>query len=148
MSKSSKIIIDAYPSQFIFIRPAKDFRVSIHTFLYMTRMGDTWVPISIGKEVQMEKIPADPNVCRIDLFDLDRPIPPGIFNKQNPISIFIEYGIGKCFEKSILLPLNRPVVYFLGTVRFKDQFENPRETFQKAFKTARTGRVIFDQADL
>jgi len=148
MSISSKIIIDAYPSQFIFIRPAKDFRVSIHTFLYMTKFDKTWVPVSIGKEVPMEKLPADPNICRIDLFDVDHPIPSRIFNKQNPINIFIEYGIGKCFEKSLLLPLNRPAVYFLGTDRFRDQFENPKEIFQKALKTARAGKVVFDQVDL
>src|SRR5215471_17122591 len=100
MSKSSKIIIDAYPTQFIFIRPAKDFRVSIHTFLYMTKFDKTWVPVSVGKEVQTEKIPADPNIRRIDLFDVEHPIPSEIFTKQNPIHIFIEYGIGKCFEKS------------------------------------------------
>ena len=111
-------------------------------------MGDTWIPVSIGKEVQMEKIPADPNISRIDLFDLDRPIPPEIFNKQNPINIFLEYGIGKCFEKSRLLPLNRPRIYFLGIDRFRDQFEDPREVFQKALKTARAGKVVFDKVDL
>lgn len=148
MSTSSKIIIDAYPSQFIFIRPAKDFRVSIHTFLIMTKFDKTWVPVSIGKEVQMEKIPADPNICRIDLFAVEHPIPSEIFKKQNPISIFIEYGIGKCFEKSMLLPLQRPTVYFLGIDRFRDHLENSKEVFQKALKAARVGKVLFDKVDL
>jgi hypothetical protein len=144
---AARIIVDAHPSSFTFTRPTKNFNLFVDTFIYMAKSDSRWQPIAIGEEIPSE-YRADPNICRVDLFDLDWQRPTSdTFDKDDLIEIFFEYGIGRCFEMS-LLPELRPVVLILGVDRFRDYFKNPREVFEKAAKRGGAKIVVFDKTEL
>jgi hypothetical protein len=144
---SPRVIVDAYPSHFVFSRPAKDFRISVDPFIYLAKDQDRWLPTSVGEEISKEDLCKDPSITRVDIFDLDQSIQFGDYDREELIEVLVEFGIGMCFVKSILPPL-RPVVHFFGADRFREKFENPREIFEKALKHGGAGIVVFDRMDL
>jgi hypothetical protein len=144
---SPRVIVDAYPSHFIFSRPARDFQVSVDTFIYLAKEQDRWLPIAISEEIPVEELRKDGrSIARVNVFDLDQPVPSGS-DREELIEILAEFGIGMCFVKAIVPPL-RPVVHFLGADRFRDKFENPRKIFGTALKHGGASVVVFDQMDL
>ena len=144
---ATQIIINAHPSQFTFARPVKGFNLSVETFIYVAKGDSKWEPIAIGEEIPIEH-KADPSIRKINLFDLNNELPSSITLSMNDlIQIFFEYGIGRCFEMS-LLPQLRPVVFILGADKFSTLFENPREMFEKAARLGGAGIVVFDKTEL
>ena len=145
---SPKIIVDAYLSQLIFIRPDKNYRISLGTFLYMIFLENykIWRPISIGEEITEEYLRADPNIVRADVFNSEEPIQFGILDREDLMLILLDEGLSKCLELSRFHL--KPVVYFLDADRFSDKFKNPRDMFQKILKQSSAGTVVFDQMEL
>ena len=143
---SKQIIIDVFPSKFIVTRADKDLNFLIPTFVYLDNSGSKSLLLSIGEEPPSEHS-TNRGIVRIDVFDAE-PLPPGtIFSRDDLIEFIFEFGIGRCFEMS-LLPQLRPVVFILGVDRFNALLENPREVFEKSAKLGGAGIVVFDKTEL
>jgi len=73
------------------------FRLKL-LYIYVAKDDLRWEPIAIGEEIPIEAIEHkdDPNIHKINLFDLGHQLPPSItLSMDDLIQIFFEYGIGK-----------------------------------------------------
>jgi hypothetical protein len=144
---SRRIIIDLYPSWFVFTLQGKNSSLCIATFLYFRKDEALWVPLAIGEEISSEYLSA-PNIYRINLFGSNDHLPAEwSLDREVLIQLFLEYGIGKCFE-SFWLPQLRPIVFLLGADRFGAQFKNPGDVFAEAARCAGACLVILDRTEL
>lgn len=143
---SRHIVIDASPAKFIFTRPDKQLSFSISTFIYLDNSEPKSALLSVGEELPKEHH-AVPGIRKIDLFEMNTQLPPDTtFSRSELIQLFFEFGIGRCFEATIV-PALRPVVTILGVSKFNNLLANPKDEFEKAAKRSGAGIVLFEKTD-
>jgi hypothetical protein len=143
---AKRIVVDAYPSKFIFTRMDNGVNFSIATFVYLGNNGSGWTPLAIGEEIPREFL--TPDVHKFELFESPGHSPPASHLGPNALlQIFFEYGIGKCLGGDFL-PNLRPVVFVLGANRFTGHFEDPKVKFDEILKRAGAAIVVFDKTEV
>lgn len=98
-----EITLHITPAHFEFRYKEKNF--SLEPFINFDLIADKVIPVTIGENKEI------PGLTLINLLD-----PKETFNKDEKhilFQFFMEYGIGKCFEKNFF-PTLRPVVVFKG----------------------------------
>ena len=145
---AKQIVIDAHPSRFTFTCLKDNFNLSIATFVYIDNSQAKSSFIAIGEEVPNNYLLEKPDIYRINVFDLDVPLPPKTtFSRESFFQVIFEYGFGKAYEKDIL-PKLRPIAFILGADRFNNYFSNPRNELRILAKRGGAKEVIFDKSEL
>ena len=143
-----QIVVDAHPSLFTFTCLKDNFTLSIATFVYIDNSRAKSFFIAIGEEVPSNYLLAKPDIYRINVFDLDVPLPPKTtLSRESLIQVIFEYGFGKAYENDIL-PKLRPIAFILGADRFNNYFSNPRNELRILAKHGGAKEVIFDKSEL
>jgi hypothetical protein len=144
---AKRIIIDTHPSRFTFTCAKDDFYLSVATFIYIENSQTGSLLLTVGEEIPNNQ-PVNQDVHRINVFDVNEPLPPKTtYSRDDLIQAIFQYGMGKAYEKYIL-PRLRPIVFITGADRFASLFVNTRETFRIAAKLAGAKEIIFDKTDL
>jgi hypothetical protein len=140
------MIVDVYPSKFIFNSLHNNLNFSIATFVYLDNSKSKSMLIALGEEIPEDQLL--PETYRIDIFDMKTPLPPKTtLTREELHQILFEYGIGRCYEDTVI-PILRPVVFILGASRFNKQFASPKDAFEKAAKRGGAGMVVMDKTEL
>ena len=143
---AKRVVVDAHPSRFTFNCLKDNINFSVATFVYIDNSRTKSFFITIGEEVPNNHL-AKPDIYRINVFDLDEPLPPKTtFTRDNLVQAIFEYGFGKVYENDIL-PRLRPIAFVLGADRFNGYFSNPRDELRNAAKRGGAKEVIFDRSE-
>jgi hypothetical protein len=144
---AKRIDVELHPSKFTFSINEKDINISFSPFLYLHWDKTMWTPIAIGEEIPIE-YHNNPDIVRIDINDLRENLPSkSVISSEAFLQLLFEYGIGRCFESS-LIPQLKPVVFIFGADRFNEHFKNPKTMFELVAKRGGAKYVAFDTMEL
>ena len=111
---------------------------TLKTVVYITQVKGRWMVLGFD---HWENKP--PEVSVINLFENHTPLPTEL-NKIGLLSMFLEYGIGKSIQSSII-PVLRPIVILHGINNFSDILSGYEKSFfGNVVISASASKVILD----
>lgn len=144
---AKRIVIDTYPTNFIFSCKRGDIHISVAATAFIACSSPESEIVSIGKMVS-DPYFSDPGVLCINIFDTGIPLPANCtLSREQLINALFEFGIASVYQHDFFSP-PVPIITITGISRFDNLLPNAKIVFEDASFRAGASEVLFDGGNL